>query len=53
MEALAQAAPNARDYYVQAEPQTFYRAQEQHYARMTHLRLVYDELGEIAEAIYG
>jgi hypothetical protein len=48
--ALARAAPNARDYYVQ-NPLAFSLAQDQHYARMQKLRDITRELEQIAEAL--
>jgi 2-phospho-L-lactate guanylyltransferase (CobY/MobA/RfbA family) len=50
MKALMDAAPNGRDYYVQT-PSTFPLAQEQHAKRVHAIGAIYDELGEIAQAI--
>lgn len=50
LEALAHAAPNARDYYVQG-PHAYTMATLEHDARMAKLREVRDELEKIAEHI--
>jgi hypothetical protein len=50
MEAIREAAPNARDYYVQG-PNAFQEVQRQHCARINRLADVYTEYMEIAEAI--
>lgn len=50
MEALGNAAPNARDYYVQGDG-AFQRAAAEHTARMEKLRSVYDDLQKLAEHI--
>lgn len=47
---LAEAAPHARDYYVQG-PSAYKLAKEQHLARMNKLTEVYDELFRIWEAV--
>lgn len=49
--ALANAAPNGRDYYVQSDPRAIYKAQDEHCARMQKLTDVLRELEEIAEHI--
>lgn len=43
LEALAQAAPNARDYYVQGDD-VFEKAREEHAARVAKLLVVKDEI---------
>lgn len=50
MEALAQAAPNGRDYYVQ-QPGAFESAIAEHQSRMTRLRDVSLELEALAEHV--
>lgn len=50
MGALANAAPNGRDYYPQG-PGALKQAQEEHQNRMARLRSVYAELQQLAEAI--
>lgn len=50
-DAVCQAAPNARDYYVQPEDGAYNRARDEHYARIQRLQSVYDELSEIADQI--
>ena len=50
MERLREATPNARDYYVQ-ERGAFSNAMLDHLARMEKLASVFDELGEIIEAV--
>lgn len=52
MKALQSAAPNARDYYVQAGD-TFCMAQNQHFIRLARLRETLDELNAIAEHVAG
>ena len=52
MKALQSAAPNARDYYVQAGD-TFCMAQNQHFVRLARLRETLDELNTIAEHVAG
>ena len=49
-EALQAAAPNARDYYVQAGD-TFCLAQNQHFVRLARLRETLDELNTLAEHV--
>ena len=49
-EALQAAAPNARDYYVQAGD-TFCLAQNQHFVRLARLRETLDELITLAEHV--
>ena len=48
---LGRAAPHARDYYVQSDPDAFTKAQAAHRERLTKITAVRDELLEIAEAI--
>ena len=48
---LACAAPNARDYYVQADESAFQTAAKQHAHRMLRLGAVIKELELIGEAI--
>ena len=48
MEALAQAAPNGRDYYPQSAD-AIHEAMEDHRARMNRLQLVCMELERIGE----
>jgi hypothetical protein len=48
--ALAEACPNARDYYV-AGPDVFPKAQAEHKARLVKLAEILRELGTIAVAI--
>lgn len=50
MEALQAAAPNARDYYVQAGD-TFCIAQNQHFTRLARLRETLEEPNTIAEHV--
>ena len=50
VEALAETAPNARDYYVQSMD-VFYAAQREHEQRMHKLADVIRELNAIGEAI--
>ena len=50
MKALADAAPNARDYYVQGDD-AYGIARTQHEERLAKLKSVYDELAAIAQAI--
>ena len=52
MKALQSAAPNARDYYVQAGD-TFCMAQNQHFVRLARLRETLDELNTLAEHVAG
>lgn len=49
-EALAETAPNGRDYYPQG-PDAIFKAQDEHKARMRKLVEVQMELEHIAEAI--
>ena len=52
--ALAQAAPNGRDYYTQAPIEgvpAFTLAQTQHESRMNKLRAIIGELEQIGEAV--
>lgn len=51
IEALEQAAPNARDYYVQG-PDAYRVAEQEHVVRLTQLRLVQSELSELYGRIY-
>lgn len=46
---LAQTAPNGRDYYLQPDPRAFYKAQDEHCARMQKLVDVQRELEEQGE----
>lgn len=46
---LAETGPNARDYYVQPDPRAFYKAQDEHSARMQKLVDVQRELEAQAE----
>jgi len=46
--ALAEAAPNGRDYYPQS-PDALYKAQDEHYERITRLQSVAKELEQIGE----
>ncbi len=48
VEALAQAAPNGRDYYPQSAD-AIHEAMEEHWARMNRLQLVRLELEKIGE----
>lgn len=50
LEALAQTAPNGRDYYVK-EAGAFEQAQNEHYARIARLVAVQTELEQIMEGI--
>ncbi len=50
LEAMSDAAPNGRDYYMQT-PSTFDLAQDQHQKRMHKLADVIRELNEIGEAL--
>lgn len=50
-EALAKAAPNGRDYYVQEDPRAFAIASEEHQKRQKALKFVREQLEEIAEDI--
>lgn len=49
-EALAEAAPNARDYYPQGDG-AFKQAQEEHNVRMMKLNSVLFELQQLAEHV--
>lgn len=51
MEALNQAAPHARDYYVQDDPEAFEKARRQHEARAQKLIEVMDEYAILAYEI--
>jgi len=48
--ALAECAPNARDYYPQSEG-AFREACAEHTARIAHLQAVYAELADLAEGV--
>lgn len=50
MDALASAAPHARDYYVQG-PDAYLKARAEHDARMGALRKIHDEIRAIAIAV--
>ena len=50
MDRLGHTAPNGRDFYVQG-PNAMHRAEVEYRARVQALLNVYDELGEIAQAI--
>jgi hypothetical protein len=50
LEALAQAAPNGRDFYPQGDG-AYSKASAEHAARMEKLRSVLTEVGDLAEAI--
>lgn len=52
IEALADAAPNARDYYVQG-PDAYPAARREHEARMHKLADVAHELSALLEALEG
>jgi hypothetical protein len=47
LEALWGVAPNARDYYVQTDPDAFSKAAAEHRGRVDRLTDVKNELGEI------
>lgn len=49
-QAVAETAPNARDYYPQG-PDAIRAAEREHYSRLTRIINVRQELEEIAEAI--
>ena len=49
--ALAETAPNARDYYPQG-PSAYGKAADEHAARMTALGKIRADLAEIVNAIY-
>jgi hypothetical protein len=48
--ALAEASPNARDFYVQGND-AFNKAAKEHQNRWARLQSVYDELSQVAENI--
>jgi hypothetical protein len=50
--ALQETAPNARDYYVQADPKAFTHASNDHEKRLGRLEAVQCELEALAEGIY-
>jgi hypothetical protein len=50
MEALAQMAPNGRDYYVQS-PDACAQAGREHRERIAKVKEVYDEVTRLGEAI--
>lgn len=50
IDALCDAGPNARDYYVQG-PDVALAAQREHEARLASLKLVRNELAAIAEGV--
>lgn len=55
-EFLNQAAPHARDYYVQSRKgnpfyNAYYKARDQHLARLNALNIIYKELEVIAIAV--
>lgn len=50
IEALAEAAPNQRDYYVLGDD-AWKRARDQHVARLQKLESLYAELGELVQGI--
>jgi len=50
IDAICDAGPNARDYYVQG-PDAALAAQREHESRVAALKRVRDELGEIVEGI--
>lgn len=50
VEAVAETAPNDRDYYPQG-PEAARRAIAEHRSRLERLQAVHEELGTIAEAI--
>lgn len=52
-EALAQAAPNGRDYYRIDDPRIFTMAQKQHAERLAKVGEVINELEAIAVQIMG
>ncbi len=52
MEALQEAAPNGRDYYVQGASAIF-DAQTEHFDRLGRLNSVAKELEEIAQHVLG
>jgi hypothetical protein len=49
---LAEAGPNARDYYLQGSD-AIYRAQDEHYARMLKLTEVSKDLEELMDHVVG
>ena len=49
--ALRQTTPNARDYYVQSDPEAYKKAADQHYARLQALENIRTELVDICNAI--
>lgn len=51
IEALCQAAPNARDYYVQSSSEAFDQALTEHRGRLARLQAVADELGTLQIAV--
>ena len=52
IEALGEATPNGRDYYVQG-PSALHQARGEHRVRLGKLQDVYDELETLAEAIHS
>lgn len=50
IDALQQACPNGRDYYVQG-PDATSKAMTEHRSRLQRLQSVYDELGNLGEAV--
>jgi len=51
IEELAETAPNARDYYVQSDPEAYRKARTEHEARMAKLQEVRADLEAIMLAI--
>lgn len=49
IDAVQKAAPNARNFYVQADPDAFRKAQDEHQVRLKALNAIYLDLTRIVQ----